>query len=140
MPLPVPDGIYCIKLPHSDSCISDPGQNHYLHLVPRDEDGDAHKIEVQYKAERNGYVFRFEKSQKFLTWEDVPSKNTKLVPGDKPRYFTIKPHSDEKDFFAIGIVESKEFHVGMAKERIFPAWVALSDSDAVQPWRFEGVY
>ncbi|KAG8738962.1 hypothetical protein FRC12_016470 [Ceratobasidium sp. 428] len=138
---PVPDGVYSIQLPFGGSSITDTGEGRYISLLPPGELGeDADKIQVAYKHEKGAYSFRFEKSKKYLTWEGDLRMNTKLIDGDKPRYFRITKHDFQEDGFTIIAAEDKQYHVGLALERIFPPWVALSNFPEKQPWLFKGVY
>ncbi|KAG9082631.1 hypothetical protein FS749_006704 [Ceratobasidium sp. UAMH 11750] len=141
MASPVPDGIYSISLPFNGGAITDPGEGRYLLLLKPDSLGPhAHKIKVVYKHEKGAYTLQFEHSKEYLTWDGVPSQNNKLLTGDKPRYFKITQHHYETDKFVISTAEDKFFHVGVALERIFPPWVALSNFPEKQAWAFEGIY
>ncbi|QRV81690.1 hypothetical protein RhiJN_09705 [Ceratobasidium sp. AG-Ba] len=140
MGLPVPDGVYSCELPNG-VCITDSGEGRWLNLMPPNSLGrDAHKIIVKYNLDRGAYSLQFEKSKSYLTFDGVPSNNNKLLPGDKPRYFTITPHEYEKDKFVIGIKENKEDHLGMARELIYPPWVAMNNMQVAQAWHLASVY
>ncbi|KAG8708610.1 hypothetical protein FRC09_001141 [Ceratobasidium sp. 395] len=137
----VPDGVYAIQLPNSDTAITDPGEGRYLHLLPHGALGqDADKIKVNYNGDKGAYSLQFEKSKKYLSYTDVPAMNNKLIDGDKPRYFKITKHDYYPDQFVITAAEDKNYHVGMALERIYPPWVALSSFPEKQPWSFKGAY
>ncbi|QRV96126.1 hypothetical protein RhiJN_24144 [Ceratobasidium sp. AG-Ba] len=137
----VPDGVYSICLPNSQDCITDTGEGRWLNLMQKGYLGpDAHKIIVKYIAERGGYYLQFEKSKKYITFDGEPSMNNKLLDGDKPRYFKITAHEYYPDLFVIAVAENKEYHLGMALERIFPPWVAMQNMEAAQPWHFASVY
>ncbi|QRV96125.1 hypothetical protein RhiJN_24143 [Ceratobasidium sp. AG-Ba] len=139
--LPVPDGIYCIQVPYEGGGITDVGEGRWLEFLPKGNLGpDAHKVVVKYNMDKNAYSFQFEKSKKFITYGNEPSMNNKLVLGDKPRYFTIRPHEYETDQFVIGVAEKKEYNVAMALERIYPPWVAMSNFSPPQPWHIAGIY
>lgn len=112
----IPDGTYSIELPFGNGAITDPGEGRFLNILPQGSLGpDAHKvswliwstgaiiivlalqIKIAYKSDKGGYALQFVKSGKYLTWNDEPSMNNKLVTGDKPRYFRITPHDYERD-------------------------------------------
>ncbi|CAE6461115.1 unnamed protein product [Rhizoctonia solani] len=134
----IPDGVYKIQLPHGNSFITDPGEGRFLHLLPDEALGkNADKIKVTYNSERGAYSLQFEKSKKYLTFEREPSRNNKLVDGDKPRYFKIDKHSYYADHYAIYVAEDRQFHLGMAMERIYPPWVAMQNFPDIQPWKFD---
>ncbi|KAG9086942.1 hypothetical protein FS749_003269 [Ceratobasidium sp. UAMH 11750] len=137
----IPDGIYTIELPFGQGAITDTGEGRYLNLLPHGSLGpDADKISAVYKAERGGYALQFEKSKKYLTWVEALRMNTKLVAGDKPRHFQITRHDYQEDMFVISVVEDKQYHVGLALERIVPPWIALSNFPEKQAWAFKSVY
>ncbi|KAG8707089.1 hypothetical protein FRC09_002033 [Ceratobasidium sp. 395] len=134
----IPDGCYFIQLPNSETAITDPGEGRYLHLLPHGTLGpDADKILVKHNDDKGAYSLQFEKSKKYLTYLNDPSMNNKLVDGDKPRYFKIAKHPYYPDQYVICAAEDKNYHVGMAMERIFPPWVALSALPETQPWSFK---
>ncbi|KAG8708609.1 hypothetical protein FRC09_001140 [Ceratobasidium sp. 395] len=138
---PVPDGVYSIQLPFGGGSITDAGEGRYLNLLdPGTLGPDAHKIKAYYKDDKGAYSLQFEKSGKYLTWADETlHMNTKLVVGDKPRYFKIAKHQFEEDKFSISAADDKQYHVGLALERIYPPWVALLNFPEKQPWAFNKV-
>ncbi|QRW10446.1 hypothetical protein RhiLY_09445 [Ceratobasidium sp. AG-Ba] len=117
--------------------ITDPGEDRWIPLLPHGSLGaDADKIAVKFNVEK-GYTFQFTKSKKYITFDGPPSINNKLLDGDKPRYFKIEQHPYQLDCYAIKVAEDKNFHLGLAMERIFPPWIAMSNFPEKQPWKFE---
>ncbi|KAF8752394.1 hypothetical protein RhiXN_11052 [Rhizoctonia solani] len=137
----IKDGVYLFALPNSSgSCISDPGEGRYLPLLPPGAiDEDAHKIVVKWNEERGGYSLQFKKSGKYLAFEGPPGINNKLLDGDKPRYFKITEHVYDSEKYAITVSEDTKYHIGLAMERIFPPWVAMSSFPEVQAWDIKKV-
>ncbi|KAF8600445.1 hypothetical protein BDV93DRAFT_525452 [Ceratobasidium sp. AG-I] len=134
----IPDGTYCIELPMGGPSITDSGEGRYLNLLPQGSLGpDAHKINIVYNSSQGAYAFKFAASGKCLTFLGEPGMNNKLVTGDKPRYFKISKHEYEQDKYTISVAEGKEFHIGMALERIFPPWVAMLSFPEKQAWSFK---
>ncbi|KAF8600780.1 hypothetical protein BDV93DRAFT_510631 [Ceratobasidium sp. AG-I] len=125
-----------IRTSYGQGSVTDPGEGRFLHVLPHGALGeDADKIAIKYNADRGAYSLKFTKSGKFLTHADEPlHPNIKMVDGDKPAYFKITPHEYEKDKFCISHADNREYHVGLAMERIFPPWVALSNFPERQPW------
>ncbi|KEP47090.1 hypothetical protein V565_168650 [Rhizoctonia solani 123E] len=114
-------------------CITDPGEGRWVPLVPHKSLGkDADKA-------HSAYSFQFEKSEKYLTFEGMPSMNNKLLDGDKPRYFKIEEHPYHPDMHAIKIAENKSFHVGLAMEHILPPWIAMSSLPDMQQWKIKKI-
>ncbi|CAE6411121.1 hypothetical protein ACGC1H_006416 [Rhizoctonia solani] len=136
----IEDGVYIISVPMGPGCITDPGEGRWVPLAPHKSLGkDADKIRIKYSHDKGAYSFQFEKSQKYLTFEGMPSMNNKLLDGDKPRYFKIEEHPYHPDMHAIKIAENKNFHVGLAMERILPPWIAMSNLPEIQQWEIKKV-
>ncbi|KAG8700503.1 hypothetical protein FRC11_012876, partial [Ceratobasidium sp. 423] len=98
---------------------------------------EAHKVKVVYHKDKGAYSLQFEKSKEYIGYEGEPEMNKKLIDSDKPRYFKLQPHEYQHGKYVIVPVENKAFHVGLAMERIFPPWVALSSLPEKQAWAFE---
>ncbi|EUC61421.1 transmembrane protein, putative [Rhizoctonia solani AG-3 Rhs1AP] len=123
----IEDGVYIISVPFGPGCITDPGEGRWVPLVPHNALGkDADKIIIQYNHDRGAFSLQFENSKKYITFDGIPSVNNKLKDGEKPRYFKIERHEFASDKYAICVAENKHFHVGMAMERVFPPWIAMS--------------
>ncbi|KAJ1301167.1 hypothetical protein OPQ81_003578 [Rhizoctonia solani] len=136
----IENGVYIFSVPMGQGCITDPGEGRFLHLLPHGALGeDADKIRVNYNQDKGAYSLQFEKSKKYLSFLGEPSMNNKLVPDDKPRYFKIERHPYYPDMHVVKIAEDKSFHVGMALERIFPPWIAMTKLPEMQPWEVKQI-
>ncbi|KAG8685088.1 hypothetical protein FRC11_011147 [Ceratobasidium sp. 423] len=134
----IPDGVYIISVPMGPGCITDPGEGRWVPLVPHNSLGkDADKIKIKYNHDQGAYSLQFEKSGKYLTFEGMPRMNNKLLDGDKPRYFKIDQHPYGPDQYAIKVAENKFFHVGLAMERVYPPWIAMTNLPEVQQWEIK---
>ncbi|CAE6445587.1 unnamed protein product [Rhizoctonia solani] len=132
------DGVYSITIPFGPGCITDPGEGRWVPLVPSGSLGsDADKIRVVFNQDRGAYSLQFEKSKKYITFGGEPSMNNKLLTGDKPRYFKIEQHPYGPGQYAIKAAENKNFHLGLAMERVFPPWVAMTSLPEQQQWEFK---
>ncbi|KAF8688603.1 hypothetical protein RHS03_09616, partial [Rhizoctonia solani] len=152
----IKDGIYALELPFEQGSMTDTGDGRWISILqPGSLGPDAHKVKVVYNKDKGAYTLQFEKSELYITFEGKPMINNKLTPGDKPRYFQIKPHQYEEDKYmyvsgmprqnlslhadSIIVAEDKKFHIGLAMERIFPPWVAMNDFPEKQAWLFRKV-
>ncbi|KAL8243843.1 hypothetical protein R6Q59_010101 [Mikania micrantha] len=132
----ISEGVYAIQLPNSDTCITDPGEGRYLNVLPKGSFGpDAYKIRVR-KESGGVYSLQFTASKKFITYNSDAGMNNKLVDGDKPKLFKIQKHEYYPDTWVITAAENQTYHVGLALERIYPPWVALSSFPERQAWSF----
>ncbi|CAE6426308.1 unnamed protein product [Rhizoctonia solani] len=131
----IEDGVYIISVPMGPGCITDPGEGRWVPLVPHKSLGkDADKIKIKYNQDKGAYSLQFEKSGKYLTFEGSPSINNKLLDGDKPRYFKIAQHPYASDQYVIKVAEDPTYHIGIAMERIFPPWIAMTNLPEMQQW------
>ncbi|CAE6461104.1 unnamed protein product [Rhizoctonia solani] len=136
----VPDGVYSLELPFEQGSITDTGHGRWINILqPGSLGPDAHKVKVTYNKDKGAYTLQFEKSKLYITYEQEPRVNNKLIPGDKPRYFQIKPHDYDEDKYVIIVAEDKKFHVGLAMERIYPPWVAMTNFPEKQAWAFRKI-
>ncbi|CAE6498880.1 unnamed protein product [Rhizoctonia solani] len=136
----IKDGVYALELPFEQGSMTDTGDGRWISILqPGSLGPDAHKVKVVYNKDKGAYTLQFEKSELYITFEGKPMINNKLTPGDKPRYFQIKPHQYEEDKYIIIVAEDKKFHIGLAMERIFPPWVAMNDFPEKQAWLFRKV-
>ncbi|CAE6411133.1 unnamed protein product [Rhizoctonia solani] len=134
------DGVYSLELPFEQGCISDTGSGRYINVLqPGSLGPDAHKVKVTYNKEKGAYTLQFEKSKLYVTFEDEPRVNNKLLPGNKPRYFRIEPHEYDEGKYVIVVAEAKIFHIGLSMERISPPWVAMTNFPEKQSWAFRKI-
>ncbi|CAE6484085.1 unnamed protein product [Rhizoctonia solani] len=134
----IEDGVYIISVPMGPGCITDPGEGRWVPLVPHNSLGkDADKIRIKYNHDQGAYSLQFEKSGKYLTFDGLPAMNNKLLDGDKPRYFKIEQHPYSPDQYAIKVAENRAFHIGLAMERVFPPWIAMTSLPEMQQWEIK---
>ncbi|QRV81691.1 hypothetical protein RhiJN_09706 [Ceratobasidium sp. AG-Ba] len=142
---PLPNGTYVIGYP-SGSIVHHPSDTGALSIQPPESvSPDVQKILVSYDGERRVYSFQFEKSKKYFMFEGSADNNTRIHPGDQPRYFIIERYQNSLDQFVISVADHKEFHlhpvVSPVISPIFPTWVGMtSDPEAVQGWHFQTVH
>ncbi|CUA73470.1 hypothetical protein RSOLAG22IIIB_10829 [Rhizoctonia solani] len=134
----IEDGVYIISIPFGPGCITDPGEGRWVPLVPHNSLGkDADRVKIAYSEERGAYSIQFEKSGKYVAYNGAPTMNNKLLDGDKPCYFKIEKHEYSPEQYAIKVAENKTFHVGLAMERVYPPWVAMTSLPEVQQWEIK---
>ncbi|CAE6411109.1 hypothetical protein ACGC1H_006415 [Rhizoctonia solani] len=134
----IEDGVYIISVPFGPGCITDPGEGRWVPLVPHGALGDkSDRIRIQYNHDRGAFSLQFEKSKKFMSFEGMPSMNNKLLDADKPRYFKIERHEYAPEQYAIYVAEHKAFHIGLAMERVYPPWIAMTSLPEVQQWEIK---
>ncbi|KDN47617.1 hypothetical protein RSAG8_03407, partial [Rhizoctonia solani AG-8 WAC10335] len=109
----IDDGVYSLELPFEQGCISDTGVGRYINILqPGSLGPDAHKVKVTYNKEKGAYTLQFEKSKLYITFEDEPRVNNKLLPGNKPRYFRIEPHDYDEGNYVIIVSEPNNSTLG----------------------------